>query len=102
MIDRIPSENIRASAYLRWSETRKQESARKPQSALVPLVIIGAFFLLGSTGCAIGNNARVSLGAPVSIGYNAGSIANPQESGMTNSVHRVGGGTVDAKAGALP
>jgi len=66
------------------------------------LAIIGAAFLLGSMGCAIGNNARVSLGAPVSIGYNAGSIANPQESGMTNSVHRVGGGTVDAKAGAIP
>ena len=54
-------------------------------------------------GCAIGNNARVSMGATAAIGYNAGSMGTPQESdGGTNSVHRVGGGTVDAKAGAIP
>ena len=66
------------------------------------LAIIGGAFLLGSMGCAIGNNARVSMGASANVGYNAGSLSTPQESGMTNSVHRVGGGTVDAKAGAIP
>jgi hypothetical protein len=58
------------------------------------LAIIGGAFLLGSMGCAIGNHARVSLGAAASIGYNAGSLSTPQESGVTNAVHRVGGGTV--------
>jgi hypothetical protein len=66
------------------------------------LAIIGGAFLVGTQGCAIGNNARVSLGAAASIGYNAGSMSTPQESCMTNAVHRVGGGTVDAKAGAIP
>jgi len=65
-------------------------------------LIVSALAALAFAGCAIGNNARVSLGASANVGYNAGSLSTPQESGMTNSVHRVGGGTIDAKAGALP
>jgi len=60
-------------------------------------MILSAVAALAFAGCAIGNNARVSLGASANVGYNAGSLSTPQESGMTNAVHRVGGGTVSPK-----
>jgi len=59
-------------------------------------MIVSAMAALAFAGCAIGNNARVSLGASANVGYNAGSLSTPQEASQTNSVHRVGGGTVDA------
>jgi hypothetical protein len=68
------------------------------------LGVLGLVGLLGLMlqGCAIGSHARVSLGASASVGYNAGSLSTPQESGVTNTVHRAGGGSVEAKASGLP
>jgi len=61
------------------------------------LAIIGGAFLLGTAGCAFGNNARVSLGATAVVGYNSGSMGTPGDGNSTsNSVQRAGGGSLDA------
>ena len=69
------------------------------------LGLLGLVGLLGLMlqGCAIGNNARVSMGATAVVGYNSGSMATPGDgNGSTNEVQRVGGGSLEARASGLP
>ena len=74
----------------------RYETALAQSGIAIAFAIVVFIALSCLTGCAI--NGNVSLGATAQIGYNAGSMSTPQESdGGTNSVHRVGGGSVSAE-----